>query len=116
MVFFLTPTELEAKGAEIIGEPLRLGGQVKPGSVDWNADTNELRFVMVEGDVGIDVESTGAPPSMFGEGQGVVLEGTYGDDHVFRATNLMVKHSNEYAPPEHGEDPRDTYRSLLEGS
>lgn len=116
MVFFLTPTELEAKGPEIIGEPLRLGGQVKPGSVDWDADTGDLRFVMIEEDVEIQVESTGAPPSMFGEGQGVVLEGTYGDDHVFRATNLMVKHSNEYAPPEHGEDPRDTYKSLIEGS
>ena len=34
MVFFLTPAELEAKGTEIIDQPIRLGGQVKPASVD----------------------------------------------------------------------------------
>ena len=116
MVFFLTPSELEAKGAEIMGDPIRLGGQVKPASVDWDADTAELRFVMFEGDVDIHVESTGAAPAMFRDGIGVVVEGTYSDDGVFRATNLMVKHSNEYAPPEDSEDVRDTYKSLIDNS
>ncbi|MDX1577824.1 MAG: cytochrome c maturation protein CcmE [Gemmatimonadota bacterium] len=117
MVFFLTPTELEAKAADVAGSPIRLGGQVKPGSVDWDEETRELRFVVMEGSVEIPVESTGAPPQMFQEGMGVVLEGTYGEDGVFRSTNLMVKHSNEYAPPDEGHDPRETYESLMrEGS
>jgi len=85
--------------------------------VDWDAETGHLGFVMMEGDVEVDVESTGAPPSMFSDGIGVVVEGEYGTDRIFRATNLMVKHSNEYAPPEKGEDARETYKSLLdEGS
>ncbi|MGI9610235.1 MAG: cytochrome c maturation protein CcmE [Acidimicrobiia bacterium] len=116
MVFFLTPAALEAKGAEVIGQPIRLGGQVKPGSVDWEAETADLRFVLMEDDHEVSVESTGAPPSMFQDGMGVVVEGTYGDDHVFRATNVMVKHSNEYAPPEHPEDASEAYKSLLESS
>ena len=116
MVFFLTPTELQAKGPEIYGAPMRLGGQVKPESVDFDVDTNHMRFVMMEGDVEIEVESTGAPPSMFGDGIGVVVEGVYGEDHVFRSTNVMVKHSNEYAPPAPGEEARETYKSLLESS
>lgn len=116
MVFFLTPAELEAKGTEIIDQPIRLGGQVKPASVDWNDNTTELRFIMFEGDVDIPVESTGAAPAMFRDGIGVVVEGMYSDDGVFRATNLMVKHSNEYAPPEHSEDVRDTYKSLIDSS
>lgn len=114
MVFFLTPTELEAKTPDVFGSPVRLGGQVKPGSVDWDADDLELRFVIMDDGVEIPVLSEGAPPAMFADGIGVVVEGTYGDDRVFRSTNLMVKHSNEYAPPDHGEDPRASYESLIE--
>jgi cytochrome c-type biogenesis protein CcmE len=114
MVFFLTPTELDAKTPEVFGSQVRLGGQVKPGSVDWNPDAGELRFVIMESGVEIPVESTGAPPAMFGDGMGVVVEGTYGEDRVFRSTNVMVKHSNEYEPPHDDMDPRETYRSLIQ--
>lgn len=114
MVFFLTPSELQARGASVVDAPIRLGGQVKPASVEWNADTGELRFVVTDGDTEVDVQAEGTPPDMFADGVGVILEGRYGQDRVFRATNLMVKHSNEYEPPEEGEDPRDAARSLIE--
>jgi cytochrome c-type biogenesis protein CcmE len=113
MVFFLTPTELDARTPDIYGSQIRLGGQVKPSSVDWNADSGELRFVIMEAGVEINVESSGAPPAMFADGMGVVVEGVYHDDRVFRSTNVMVKHSNEYEPPHDDTDPRDTYKSLL---
>ena len=116
MVFFLTPLELEERAQEVTGKPIRLGAPVKPGSVNWNADATELRFVLAEGGVEIPVASTGAPPAMFQEGMGVVVEGVYGEDRVFHATNLMVKHSNEYAPPDHPGDASATYKSLIEGS
>ena len=116
MVFFLTPVELEARAGEVTGQPIRLGAQVKPGSVDWNAEATELRFVLAEAGIEIPVESTGAPPAMFQEGMGVVVEGVYGEDRVFHATNLMVKHSNEYAPPDHAGDAAEAYKSLIEGT
>jgi len=115
MVFFLTPTELGARTPEIYGSAIRLGGQVKPGSVDWDPETSKLEFVITEGDAEIDVESTGAPPAMFADGLGVVVEGTYGKDHVFHSTNVMVKHSNEYEPPHDGTDPKETFKSLIQG-
>ena len=114
MVYFLTPTELQARSAEMYDAPLRLGGQVKPGSVDWNADRRELRFVLTDGEAEIPVESTGAPPSMFSEGIGVVVEGSYARSGRFHSTNVMVKHSNEYAPPEDGAHPKEAYRTLME--
>ena len=113
MVFFLTPTELEAKTPDIYGSRIRLGGQVKPASVDWNPDNQSLRFVIMEDGVEIEVASTGAPPAMFGDGMGVVVEGVYGEDQVFRSTNVMVKHSNEYEPPHDDMDPKETVRSLI---
>lgn len=112
IVYFLTPSELAAKGESVVNEPVRLGGRVVPGSVDWSPESTELKFRLTDGTDTVAVESSGAPPAMFREGQGVVVEGRIGTDGRFRSTNLMVKHSNEYRPPDEGEEPRKAYRSL----
>ena len=116
MVYFLTPSELEARAESVVDAPLRLGGQVKPGSVRWDAESRELRFVIADEGAEIEVRSVGAPPAMFAENQGVVVEGSYASDGFFHSTNVMVKHSNEYAPPREGQDPKETYRSLIRDS
>lgn len=114
MVYFLTPAELQARAAEVEGQPVRLGGMVQEGSVDWKPGEPLLRFTVGDGDSAVDVRTASAPPSMFREGQGVVVEGEYGSDGVFRADRLMVKHSNEYRPPEEGEVPAEMYESISE--
>ncbi len=99
IVYYLTPSELMAQGATTIGKPVRLGGQVAPGSKKWNSTSGDLRFQLTDGTVSIPVEHQGAPPDLFTEGQGAVVEGTYGADKVFHATSIIVKHSEEYKPP-----------------
>lgn len=113
VVFFLTPKELLAKGSEGVGIPVRLGGQVKPGSMQWDAKTLDLRFTVTDGEKEIPVHSTGAPPQMFRDGMGVVVEGRVGQAGVFQATNLMVKHSNEYRAPKPGEEAHEKYKTLM---
>lgn len=113
VVYFLTPSELHARGADVVDQPLRLGGQVKPGSKQWNAETLDLRFVVTDSIGEVAVKSTGAPPAMFREGIGVIVEGRYRSEGVFEATNLMVKHSNEYEPPHAGQAPQKMYESLI---
>ncbi len=113
MVYFLTPSELQARSAEVYGSPLRLGGQVKPRTIDWDAERGELRFTVTDGTAEIPVHSEGAPPAMFADDMGVVVEGIFHQDGVFRSRNVMVKHSNEYRPPAEGEDPHRAYRSLI---
>ncbi len=113
LVYFLTPTELEAKGASAIGAPVRLGGQVVPGSVTWNAAALDLRFRMTDGKNVVEVHAQKAPPQMFREGMGVVVEGKMQKNGVFDASSLMVKHSNEYRPPTKGHRPEEMYRSLV---
>ena len=61
VVFFLTPQELLAKGPDGVGVPVRLGGQVKPGSMTWDAKTLDLRFTVTDGAKEVKVHSTGAP-------------------------------------------------------
>jgi cytochrome c-type biogenesis protein CcmE len=114
LVYFHTPGELLARGPDVYERPIRLGGQVVPGTVRWNADELDLRFTLIDEDVTIDVISRKAPPAMFREGQGVIVEGKLNRNGVFESSNLMVKHSNEYAPPQdHEELPADKYRDLI---
>jgi|SRR5450759_954776 len=116
VVYFLTPQELLAKGPDGIGVPVRLGGQVRPGSVKWNAQSVDLRFTVTDGKREIEVHSTGAPPQMFRDGMGVVVEGRVGTGGVFEASSLMVKHSNEYRAPKPGEDAHEKYKTLMKQS
>lgn len=121
VVFFLTPAELIERGERVVEVPVRLGGLVEPGSVRWNAATLELSF-RVQDSVGgtgaaraVPVQSRGAPPQMFRDGMGVVVEGRYRRDGVFESSNLMIKHSEEYRAPAPGQRPQEMYRSLIKG-
>lgn len=113
VVFFLTPQELLAKGANVYDVPVRLGGMVSPGSVKWDAERLDLRFKVSDGVKTVDVVSKGAPPQMFRDGMGVVCEGKFRSDGTFESTNLMIKHSEEYRAPKPGESPQEMYKSLM---
>jgi cytochrome c-type biogenesis protein CcmE len=119
LVYFWTPTELLAEGDAAYGTSVRLGGMVEPGSVRWNAETRELRFRLVDEGGTIEVYNAGIPPQMFLEAAesetpiGAVVEGSLTREGVFRATNLMVKHSQEYRAPQHSEDREEYYRELF---
>jgi cytochrome c-type biogenesis protein CcmE len=115
LVFFWTPGELLAQGPEAYGQAIRLGGQVAPGTVQWDPQALELKFVLQDADGQVTVHARKAPPQMFREGMGVVVEGRYTEAGIFESTNLMVKHSNEYRAPEDGHAPKEMYRSLMQG-
>ncbi len=107
LVYYWTPSDLLAKGEKAYGTTVRLGGVVVPGTMKWDAKSLNLEFSVSDGhgDEGkkVAVHSTGAPPQMFREGIGVVVEGTYDKSGVFKSDRLMVNHSNEYRPPKPGE-------------
>lgn len=113
LVYFWTPSELWAKGTSAYGTAIRLGGMVVPGSVEWNAERRDLRFRISDGDTAVVVESTGAPPQMFTEGIGVIVEGVFTPEGIFRSHNVMVKHSNEYRAPKDAKHPAEYYENLF---
>ena len=113
IVYFLTPAELLAKGTQGVNASVRLGGQVKPGTVKWNAKDIDLTFTMTDGKKEVEVHSKKAPPQMFRDGQGCVVEGKLGTSGVFEASTLMVKHSNEYEPPKGHVDVKKLEKSVL---
>ena len=116
LVYYLTPSELVDRGSSAYDAPVRLGGKVVPGSIDWDAEALDLRFRVSDGDTELPVISSGAPPAMFKDTMGVVIEGTFDRSGVFRSTNLMVQHSNEYKAPPEGHAPAERYETLIRES
>ena len=105
LVFYLTPGELLARGDAVVGETVRLGGLVEQGSLRGSA--RDLTFVVTDGEARITVHSTSAPTALFREGIGVVVEGSLGADGVFEASQILVKHDENYEAPPSGEVPED---------
>jgi cytochrome c-type biogenesis protein CcmE len=103
LVYYQTPTELLARGESAVGEQVRLGGLVKPGSLSGPA--TDLRFTVTDNTHEITVHSTSTPTSSFREGVGVVVEGRLGGDGVFEASRVLVKHDENYVAPSEGEIP-----------
>ena len=105
LVYYVTPSELLDRGEAAIGDTVRLGGQVKPGSIA--GDPTDLTFVLTDPEAEITVHSTSAPTRSFREGSGAVVEGALGADGVFDATRVIVKHDENYQAPEPGAQPSD---------
>ena len=97
LVYYWTPSEVQAAGAEAYGPTIRLGGLVKAGTLDWDAESQTVDLVVTDTTgAELAIHAQGAPPQMLREGIGVVVEGTLRPDGVFVTDRLMVKHSNEY--------------------
>ena len=45
------------------------------------------------------------PPALLREGAGAVVEGSFAEDGTFRATSVIAKHDERYAPPSPGKTP-----------
>ncbi|HZU13749.1 MAG TPA: cytochrome c maturation protein CcmE [Chloroflexota bacterium] len=104
LVYYITPSELLARGAAAQGQDFRLGGQVRPGSVHVSHGMHTVTFILQDPRGAVHVISEGIPPPMFRAGAGVVVEGIYRGD-IFNATTLMVKHCATYRPPTPGTVP-----------
>jgi len=96
-VYFATPSELRA--APVNGKAYRLGGLVERGTLRWNPGTLDLSFSVSDGKASVPVRHRGAPPDLFGEGRGAVVEGQWTAEGYFKATQILAKHSEEYKAP-----------------
>jgi cytochrome c-type biogenesis protein CcmE len=106
LVYFLTPQEALAQRADFDeGRRFQIGGLVRDGSVETTNDG--LRFIVASGPAEVPVAYRGAPAQLFQAGIGVVLEGAW-DGDTFRADTMIIKHDENYRPPEDGEADEGT--------
>lgn len=102
-VYYLTPTDIVSNHQADVGERVRLGGYVVPGTVSRTSSV--LTFTVTDGTASVPVSATGSVPEMFKPDQGVVLEGALGTDGLFHSDTVLIQHNGEYRPPESGEAP-----------
>lgn len=100
---FYTPTELiEGKGENkqkpFIGQKLRIGGMVVPGSVVRDETTLDVEFKLIDTGPLVTVRYQGILPDLFREGQGIIAQGILEQGNVIQAFEVLAKHDEEYMP------------------
>jgi cytochrome c-type biogenesis protein CcmE len=99
LVFFFTPTQIATNEAPH-DRAFRMGGLVEAGSVQREKDGLTVHFRVTDTAKTIPVVYTGILPDLFREGKGVVAQGRLGSDGVFKASEVLAKHDENYMPPE----------------
>lgn len=99
LLYFQSPSEI-AEVAMPPGRQFRLGGLVKPGSIDRAQDGLSTHFIVTDGPAEIVVHYVGTLPDLFREGQGVITRGALNEAGMFMATEVLAKHDENYMPPE----------------
>ena len=99
VVFFFSPSQVAAKEAPL-DRSFRVGGMVEKGSLKRRADGLTVEFIVTDTAQSVPVVYTGLLPDLFKEGKGVVTQGKLGPDGVFRASEVLAKHDENYMPPE----------------
>ncbi|QZD89275.1 cytochrome c maturation protein CcmE [Qipengyuania aurantiaca] len=98
--YFYLPEQMQADPPEV-GQAVRLGGMVAPGSLATQADGITVTFTVTgRENSAVPVRYAGILPDLFVEGSGVVAEGRLAADGTFVADNLLAKHDENYVPRE----------------
>jgi len=97
LVFFFTPSQVAANEAPQ-GRSFRIGGMVVPGSL--KREGVDVEFTVTDTAKSMRVTYRGQLPDLFREGKGVVAQGQLGADGMFRASEVLAKHDENYMPPE----------------
>ncbi len=100
VVYFFTPSEVQAFSPDYYRKKVRVGGMVVEGSLKTYQNRLGLTFQLTDGAATIPVTFEGIPPDLFKEGQGAVVEGYWTDQHRFESNLIMAKHSEDYMPIE----------------
>ena len=99
LLYFYTPSQIAA-GEAPTNYAFRVGGLVKKGSVHRDPNSLAVRFVLTDGAAEVTVFYEGILPDLFREGQGIIAIGQLQPDGLFKATQVLAKHDENYMPPE----------------
>lgn len=93
---YYTPSQL---ASPLPTRHLRIGGLVKSGSLKRDSKSLKMQFVITDYKKNVTIVYTGIVPSLFREGQGVVVEGQFRPNAIFVANQVLAKHDEKYMPP-----------------
>ncbi|WP_332065931.1 cytochrome c maturation protein CcmE [Bartonella sp. CB189] len=94
--FFRMPSEITNEDI-LMGRPLRLGGFVEKGTVQY-IEKMKVTFFVTDNVKHQKVIFDGILPDLFREGQGVIVEGYFDKQKIFIGTRVLAKHDETYMP------------------
>lgn len=98
VVYFRTVSEAVKQRPSQGDARLRMAGEVVPGTVEETRDG--VRFEVSDGKATATVVHRGDPPDLFRDGAPVVCEGSWGPGKEFDSDRILIRHGNEYEPPD----------------
>lgn len=96
MAYYLTVSELLARGPSDENVGLRVGGEVIPDSIKWNPKDLKLSFRIRDGGFKLQVDYQGVVPDSFKPGNEVIVEGKYTAEGLFSAGTIMPTCPSKY--------------------
>lgn len=109
LLYFYTPSQIQA-GEAPTGYAFRVGGLVENASVRRDPESLAVRFTLTDGAANVTVFYEGILPDLFREGQGIIAIGRLQPEGIFKATQVLAKHDENYMPPEVAEALKKTGR------
>lgn len=103
--YYLTVSELNARGATVVGERVRVSGAVVEDSENWNAQEVTLRFAIHdESGAQLPIVFYGPRPDNFARAAEAIIEGELLADGNFKADTLLLK-----CPSRYEEEPEEIF-------
>lgn len=99
LLYFYSPMQIK-NGEAPTSRAFRIGGLVVDGSVERDPQSLVVSFDLTDTLYNVTVNYEGILPDLFREGQGIVANGRLDQDGIFKATEVLAKHDENYMPPE----------------
>lgn len=103
--YYMTVGELNEQGPAIVGERVRVNGNVVDGTEDWNPQELTLKFHIVDEDGHqLPIVFYGPRPDNFQRAASAIVEGELLADGSFEANTLLLK-----CPSRYEEEPEEIF-------
>ncbi len=95
--YYMTVAELYGEGTQILGERVRVNGEVVDGSEEWDAENITLKFAIHDesGEI-LPIVFYGPRPDNFQRAASAIVEGELLPDGSFEAQTLLLKCPSRY--------------------
>lgn len=94
--YYLSVGELQAKSATMVGQGVRVGGNLVSTSVVKDVKGNQISFAITDGSAKLPIKYGGVVPDTFEKATEVIAEGKLGADGTFTASMVLAKCPSKY--------------------